>query len=154
MKRIVSALLALAGSAALVLVVTSWKHGVTPVHAQEGCSVANLHGHYAFSQEGYAPLVEGGNFHPFFNVGVLAFDGAGTLSVSFTDVQQGVASTETDGGTYTVNPDCTGSVSLTTGPGAGATFNTVIIGGGAEAFGINTATGFTSRLDAKKMRSE
>ena len=87
-------------------------------------------------------------------MGVLAFDGAGTLSVSFTDVQQGVASTETDGGTYTVNPDCTGSVSLTTGPGAGATFNTVIIGGGAEAFGINTATGFSSRLDAKKMRSE
>jgi hypothetical protein len=99
-------------------------------------------------------LVEGGNFLPFFNVGVLASDGAGTFSVSFTDVQQGVASTETDTGTYTVNSDCTGSISITTGPGAGATFNIVIIGGGAEIFAINTAAGFTSRIDAKKMRSE
>jgi hypothetical protein len=155
MKRIVSALLALAVFAAVVVVTTTLKHAVPAVYAQSGCSVANLHGHYAFSQEGYAPLVEGGNFLPFFNVGVLAFDGAGTFSVSFTDVQQGVvAPTETDAGTYTVNPDCTGSLSITTGPGAGATFNIVIIGGGAEIFGINTATGFTSRLDAKKMRSE
>jgi len=83
-------------------------------------------------------------------VGVLAFDGAGTLSVSFTDVQQGVASTETDGGTYTVNPDCTGSILTTTGPSAGITFNMVIIGGGAEIFGINTTAGFTSSFDAKK----
>ena len=125
------------------------------VYAESGCSAANLHGPYAFSQDGYAPLVEGGNFLPFFNVGVIAFDGeAGTFSVSFTDVQQGVASTETDTGTYTVNPDCTGSISVTAGPGAGATFNIVIIGGGAEIFAINTATGFTSRIDAKKMRSE
>jgi hypothetical protein len=49
-----------------------------------------------------------------------------------------------------VNPDCTGSISITTGPGAGVTFNTVIIGGGAELFGINTSAGFTSSVDAKK----
>jgi len=154
MKRIVSALLALAVLAALVAVTTTSKHAVPAVYAESGCGVANLHGPYAFSQEGYAPLVEGGNFLPFFNVGVLASDGAGAFSVSFTDVQQGVASTETDTGTYTVNSDCTGSISITTGPGAGATFNIVIIGGGAEIFAINTAAGFTSRIDAKKMRSE
>lgn len=65
-----------------------------------------------------------------------------------------MAPPETDGGTYTVNPDCTGSLSVTTGPATGLTFNTVVIGGGAEIFAINTATGFTSRVDAKKMRSE
>jgi hypothetical protein len=150
MKRIVSALLALAASATLVFVVTSWKHGVTPVHAQGGCSVATLTGNYAFSQPGWAPLRVNGNQLPFVNVGVLAFDGSGTLSISFTDVFHGVVSTETDAGTYTVNPDCTGSASVTAGPSAGITFNVVIIGDGAELFGNNTTTGFTSSFDAKK----
>jgi len=149
MKRIVIALLAMAVLAALVLVTTTSKHAVRAVYAQDVCSVATLNGHYAFSQPGWAGAGQG-NQLPFFNVGVLAFDGTGTLSVSFTSVSRGVVSTETDAGTYTVNPDCTGSISITTGPGAGVTFNTVIIGGGAELFGINTSAGFTSSFDAKK----
>jgi hypothetical protein len=151
MKRIVIALLALAVLAAPVLVTTTSKHAVRAVYAQDGCSVATLNGGYAFSQPGWAPLAgQQGNQLPFFNVGVVAFGGTGTLSVSFTSVTRGVVSTETDAGTYTVNPDCTGSISITTGPGAGVAFNTVIIGRGAELFGINTTAGFTSRLDAKK----
>lgn len=149
MKRIVSALLALAVLAALVVVTTTSKHAVPAVYAQSGCRVANLHGHYAFSQPGW--VNSGGNQLPFFNVGVAAFDGTGTLtSVSFTDIFNGAVSTETDGGTYTVNSDCTGSMSITTGPGAGVTFNIVIIGG-EELFGINTSEGFTSSFDAKKI---
>jgi hypothetical protein len=152
MKQIVSALLALAVLAALTLVTTTSKHAVRTVYAQSGCSVATLNGNYAFSQPGWGSLHgQGqGNQLPFFNVGVVAFDGTGTVSVSFTNVQSGVVSTETDAGTYTVNPDCTGSLSFTTGPGAGATFNMVIIGRGAELFGINTSAGFTSSFDAKK----
>jgi hypothetical protein len=152
MKQIVSALLALAVLAALTLVATTSKHAVRTVYAQSGCSVATLNGNYAFSQPGWGSLHgQGqGNQLPFFNVGVVAFDGTGTVSVSFTNVQSGVVSTETDAGTYTVNPDCTGSLSFTTGPGAGVTFNMVIIGRGAELFGINTSAGFTSSFDAKK----
>jgi hypothetical protein len=152
MKQIVSALLALAVLAALTLVTTTSKHAVRTVYAQSGCSLATLNGNYAFSQPGWGSLHgQGqGNQLPFFNVGVVAFDGTGTVSVSFTNVQSGVVSTETDAGTYTVNPDCTGSLSFTTGPGAGATFNMVIIGRGAELFGINTSAGFTSSFDAKK----
>lgn len=150
MKQIVSALLALAVLAALVLVTTTSKHAVRAVYAQGGCSVATLNGNYAFSQEVWAPLAGQGNQLPSFNVGVFAFGGTGTFSVSFTDVFHGVVSTETDAGTYTVNPDCTGSFSITTGPAAGVTFNMVIIGRGAELFGINTTAGFTSSFDAKK----
>jgi hypothetical protein len=150
MKRIVSALLALAVLVALVHVITTSKHAVRAVYAQSGCSVATLNGHYAFSQPGWAGAGQG-NQLPFFNVGVVAFDGTtGTVSASFTGVSHGVVSTETDAGTYTVNPDCTGSMSFTTGPGAGAAFNIVIIGGGPELFGINTSAGFTSSFDAKK----
>jgi hypothetical protein len=154
MKRIVSALLALAVLAALVLVTTTSKHAVRAVYAHGGCSVDSLNGEYAFSQPGWAPSVGQGNQLPFFNVGVLAFGGTGTFSVSFTDVSDGVVSTETDAGTYTVNPDCTGSISVMTGPAAGVTFNMVIIGRGAELFGINTAAGFTSSFDAKKQVSD
>jgi hypothetical protein len=150
MKQIVSALLALAVLAALTLVTTTSKHAVRTVYAQGGCSVATLNGDYAFTQPGFAGAGQG-NQLPFFNVGVLAFGGTtGTLSASFTGVSHGVVSTETDTGTYTVNPDCTGSMSFTTGPGAGVTFNMVIIGRGAELFGINTSAGFTSSFDAKK----
>jgi hypothetical protein len=152
MKRIVSALLALALLAvlvALVLVTTTSKRAVRTVYAQGGCSVGTLNGDYAFSQPGWAGAGQG-NQLPFFNVGVLAFGGTGALSVSFTSVSRGVVSTETDAGTYTVNPDCTGSISITAGPGAGVTFNIVIIGHGAELFGINTSAGFTSSVDAKK----
>jgi hypothetical protein len=149
MKQIVSALLALAVLASLALVTTTSKHAVRTVYAQGGCSVATLNGDYAFTQPGWAGAGQG-NQLPFFNVGVAAFGGTGTVSVSFTSVQSGVVSTETDAGTYTVNPDCTGSMSFTTGPGAGVTFNMVIIGRGAELFGINTSAGFTSSFDAKK----
>jgi hypothetical protein len=150
MKRIVITLLVMAVLAAPVLVTTTSKHAVRAVYAQDGCSVATLNGHYAFSQPGWAGAGQG-NQLPFFNVGVVAFDGTtGTVSASFTGVSHGVVSTETDAGTYTVNPDCTGSISFTTGPGAGVTFNMVIIGRGAELFGINTSAGFTSSLDAKK----
>jgi hypothetical protein len=150
MKRIVITLLVMAVLAAPVLVTTTSKHAVRAVYAQSGCSVATLNGHYAFTQPGWAGAGQG-NQLPFFNVGVVAFDGTtGTVSASFTGVSHGVVSTETDAGTYTVNPDCTGSISFTTGPGAGVTFNTVIIGRGAELFGINTSAGFTSSLDAKK----
>jgi hypothetical protein len=46
MKRIVSALLALAVLAALVIVATTSKHGVRAVHAQSGCTNATLTGNY------------------------------------------------------------------------------------------------------------
>lgn len=153
MKRILRAFLALAVSATLVFVVTSWKHGVMPVHAQGGCSVATLTGTYAFKDPGFvAPghSVTGAEV-PFAAMGVEAFDGAGNVSASYTLVINGAISTGLTGsGTYTVNSDCTGSVSFTTGDAAGLTFNIAIIGGGTEAFGIHTSSGITGALDAKK----
>lgn len=154
MKRILSAFLALAVSATLVFVVTSWKHGVTPVHAQGGCSVATLKGPYAFKDPGFTTpgrSVNGATVFPFAAMGVEAFDGAGNVSASYTLVTNGAISAGLTGsGTYTVNSDCTGSVSFTTGDAAGLTFNIAIIGGGTETFGIHTSSGITGALDAKK----
>lgn len=154
MKRILSAILALAVSATLVFVVTSWKHGVMPVQAQSGCSVATLTGTYSFTDQGFVTpghSTTGATVFPFTALGVEAFDGAGNVSVNYTLVENGKVFTGLTGsGTYTVNSDCTGSVSFTTGDAAGLTFNIAIIGGGTESFGIHTSSGITGALDAKK----
>jgi len=149
MKRVVTALLALAVLAALAIVTTTSKHSVRAVYAQSGCSVATLNGNYALNSSGFTTHGRGpgkGADVPVANVGIETFDGAGTTSASFTNAFNGAISPLTAEGTYTSNSDCTGSISL---PGVG-TFNTVIIGGGAEIFGIVTTPTWTYTLDWKK----
>lgn len=153
MNRIVSAFLALAVSAALVFVATSWKHGVTPVHAQGGCSVATLNGNYGFTSSGFTTPNHSvkGTEVPFAVVGGGNFDGAGNFSVNYTLALKGIASQGlTTSGTYTVNSDCTGTATFTAGAAAGITENMVIVSGGAEVFQIVTSPSFTGTFDLKK----
>ncbi len=75
--------------------------------------------------------------------------GAGSKAAPWTDVTNGKVSLGiTAGGTYTVNSDCTGSLSDSTGP----IFNSVIVSGGKEAFLINTP-GPRSKLTARSSRT-
>jgi hypothetical protein len=157
MKQIVRGVLALAVLAALAIVITTSKYAVRPVYAQSGCSLATLTGNYAFSQPGFTPKNSNGNPLPFATVGVFTFDGAGNFSATYTDMSPGKPggySTplqgQTASGTYTVNSDCTGSISITGGDAAGITANLVIIGGGTEVFGINTTPFVIGTFDFKK----
>ena len=152
MKRIVSAFLALAVSATLVIVVTNWKHRVTVVHAQSGCSNATLTGNYPFIYSGAnAPghSVTGKNTFGNAAVGILSFDGAGNASITYTAVFNGSAFSTSvpDSGTYTVNSDCNGTF---TDASINAHFNLATVGGGAEVFAIQTDAGSTDTFDAKK----
>jgi hypothetical protein len=151
MKRIVSVLSASILLAALVIVAATSKHGLRAVYAQSGCSVATLSGSYAVSQSGFTPKKLNGNQLPVADAGVFTFDGAGTFSLSYSEVFNGVLTSGlTSAGTYTVNSDCSGSISVTTGSAAGATVNIAISGGGTEWFGLNTTPSVTATLDAKK----
>lgn len=157
MKRIVKRLLALALLAPLVIIATTSKRIVRPVYAQSGCSLATLTGNYAFSQQGFISNSMKGNPLPFANVGLATFDGAGNFSATYTDMSPGKPggySTPIQGatgsGTYTVNSDCTGSISITSGDAAGIALNLVIIGGGTEVFGINTTPLVIGSSDWKK----
>jgi hypothetical protein len=124
MKRILSALLTLAVFAAMVIMATTSKRTVRAVHAQGGCSVATLTGNYAFSQPGFISNSQKGNPLPIAVVGVSTFDGAGNVSITYTDMSPGKPGgygtpiQGTGSGTYTVNSDCTGSVSFTSGDAA------------------------------------
>jgi len=114
------------------------------VHAQEvdleGCSAATLNGRYGLTFSGYstngavpAPI---NAFIPVAGGGLVAFDGKGNLSASETVNLGGKILSVNLPGTYTVNSDCTGS--LTT---ANAHLNLVIVRNGREILAVNTDQG-------------
>ena len=153
MKRIVRALLALAFATTLILFIATSKRGlVRPVHAQSGCSDTTLSGSYPFIYRGDdAPgrTGKGLNNVPQAAVGVLTMDGSGGASFVYTVVSNGSPSSTTvpDTGTYTLNSDCTGTLTDAT---ADLHFNIVSAGGGAEIFGIQTDPATTDTFEAKK----
>lgn len=149
MKRILGVLFVMGTLAAMLFLGTVPKRGASVVHAMSGCTNATLTGNYAFSNPGFTTPSHSvtGEEDPFVSVGVLVFDGAGNVSVSYTLAFKGKISPGLTGtGTYAVSSDCTGSMSFPTI----VDFNTVIVGGGAEVFGIETTPSFTGSFDAKK----
>jgi hypothetical protein len=77
----------------------------------KGCSNATLAGTFVFTATGFlvAPPQFAG---PFAGVGTQTFDGNGGTTATETVSQNGNILKVTITGTYTVNPDCTGSMTL------------------------------------------
>jgi hypothetical protein len=101
---------------------------VTPAHAEiHGCKAETLHGSYIYSADGFVAQ-NTGLFKPIAEAGVYTFDGAGELTTTNTISSGGTIVPRTDTGTYSVNSDCTGSVSLT----HGVTFNFAVSRSGSE----------------------
>ncbi len=153
-KRIANAMLALLIAAMLVSHNTTSKLAVRTVQASTGCTSATLTGTYGFMWQGFDVLRHGtGAQLPWASAGVLNFDGQGGVSAVVVGSSIGgkISLDQTpSSGNYTVAPDCTGSVSLTGGPGAGETLNVVIVSGGAEAFLMSTTPTQTFAADAKR----
>jgi len=155
MKRVVKRSLILVALAALAIVAITSRGTVRPVYAQSGCGIASLSGNYAVSQSGFeAKSHLKGNPLPFAVVGLATFDGAGNFSITYTDMSPGqptyIPVQGNGSGTYTINSDCSGSVSVTAGDAAGLTMNMEIIGGGTEVFGIITTPFIIATSDWKK----
>jgi hypothetical protein len=119
---------------------------VEPAHSGQQsdppkCSLATLNGLYMFAQSGYqsvngslVPLGVTGKdiFH-----GNGAFDSLATLSIGGTIIPDDAAP-----GTYTVNPDCTGTVTVhMTPPTPDVHLDIFINPYGDEFFGIETDAG-------------
>jgi hypothetical protein len=131
--------------AALIALRATFPSGTLPkVHAQEdhleGCSAETLNGKYGLTFSGFstngavpAPI---NAFVPVAGVGLMTFDGNGNLSASETVSLGGQIMSVNLPGTYTVDSDCTGS--LTT---ANANLNLVIVRNGREILAINTQEG-------------
>jgi len=126
---------------------------VTTTSTVYACTNATLNTKYALTDTGFfsphRPVI--GPESPVAAVGVVTFDGNGNASFNFTlSLNGAIFTSQSDTGTYTVNSDCTGSISFTTGDFAPFNFNIVIIGGGTEIFGIFADSGNTQTFDAKK----
>ena len=80
-----------------------------PAHAAGPCSLARAAGNWSFTDSGTVV-----NVGPRTAVGTLTFDALGNvLNGVGTSSLNGTIANETFSGTYTVNPDCTGTVNVT-----------------------------------------
>ncbi len=111
---------------------------VTKVHAQGGaCSVASLKGKYAYRRTGVNNVVGG----PIAEIGVSTYGGDGTRGdIRNTRSTDGVIRPWTDfpapNGTYTVDPNCTGSLFDTDGT---LSNNIIVVDGGRRFFVLSEA---------------
>jgi len=117
-----------------------------------GCSTASLSGMYSITLAGFGtppPHLSPGNPSvPVALGGLATLNGNGNLTGSFTSSHNGeIGTLVSDSGSYTVNSDCTGSLSDAT---EGLNFAIVLLNGGAEALGIQTDNGTAVIVDIKK----
>ena len=138
----------IAPSALVIAFVTVFVLGIPPrVQAGEqfgaqagerrGCSDASLRGSFGFSSIG-TPVARG----PFLEIGRQTFVGRGNTDATATLSSNGNIVRVTVQGTYVVNPDCTGSMTLFVSP-FNITINLdfVIDDDGAEVRAIATGPG-------------
>ncbi len=103
------------------------------VRADGGCSLASLRGPYAVEGQGTVVVQLPGlpaPPAPFTESSLANFDGAGNFSGKATVNIGGVALNATFTGTYTVNSDCTGNLTVNTSLGLTVQEAFVVIGGG------------------------
>lgn len=111
---------------------------------QRACSVADLHGTFGLSSTGsFAGM-------PFTRVGRETLDGKGYTSGSATNSVNGVVSPSTFIGTYTVNADCTGTLTVNDSSFGPTHYNIVIVGSPRGIMAICTDSGANITLDLKK----
>jgi hypothetical protein len=80
---------------------------------QFNCSNATLSGQYAATGIGFVPGGQPASpLIPFGNLGLMTMDGAGNLTNKVTVSRNGQIIRNLDSGTYTVNPDCTGNLTI------------------------------------------
>lgn len=92
------------------------------------CSLATLKGSYNYSAHGF---IEG---KPYASAGTMSFDGAGRVALIYArSVERTQLSTN---GTYTVDPNCSGSMNLATG-----TVNSFYLGPTGDKFMFVRSTG-------------
>lgn len=123
----------------------------------KACSNATVEGSFGFTSTGallpsYVPPPYAG---PFGEIGRQAFDGKGKTHYTATLSANGnIASNVTFEGTYKVNPDCTGSMTLSSSLGA-VHADFVIDDDGAELRSISTDSGVVeSRVYRKQWRED
>ncbi len=150
----------------LLLAGGSHRNVVTMAKASSGCSVRTLHGIYggvftllAFPGPPPASPQPITSFLPVNALEVGNWDGAGNFQSTITGSIGGQpAQTGSDTGTYTVNPNCTGSLAITSCiPGLGCvplTFDFIVFHEGKEIRFIETDGSGVAAITETRMQDE
>lgn len=148
MTRLFSGFAALAISAALLTVLCTSNRAILAAHAHGGCNAATLIGNYGLAFSGFQQ--QQNNSLPFYGAGVANFDGAGNMSATFSYSIAGTSSTNNPyTGTYTVNSNC--SVSVTATPGSGGdNFTGAVVRDGAEVLVTDISSPDTLNMILKR----
>ena len=137
-----------------IAAVTALVLGIAPTAKADdkGCSNATLQGTFAYTSTGSitAPPALAG---PVAEVGTQTFDGTGATTATATVSQNGNILQLTITGTYTVNPDCTGTLTLQVSP-IGVTVHVffVIDDSGSEFQAIETGSGIVITRIGRRLR--
>jgi hypothetical protein len=128
--------------------------GVAPsVQADEhkGCSNASLRGSFGFTNTGTNLALPPPFAGPIAQIGRQTFDGRGNTDATATLSANGNIARVTAQGTYEVNSDCTGSMTLSISPfGTAVLLDFVIDDDGAEVRAIITDAGAVESLVFRK----
>lgn len=119
--------------------------------AETGCSEKTLKGDFAFTARSFllAPSPIAG---PFAALGAQSFDGLGNSEGLSTVSVNGPAERVTFRSLYSINPDCTGSMTFTFSPtGLVQHFDLIVSSDGTEIRGIRTDTGVVGTGVYRKM---
>lgn len=121
------------------------------VQAQPSCSNNTLNGSFGYTNTG--TILAGPDAGLFGGVGRQTFDGKGNTEATATVSVNGTISHATIKGTYVVNSNCTGSMTLLVSVGSETFTNRVdmvIVHGGTEFRAINTDPGIVLTTVASK----
>ena len=121
---------------------------------RRGCSDASLQGSFGFSSTGTLLALPPPSAGPFAEVGRQTFDGRGNTDGTATATANGNLRHFTLQGTYVVNSDCTGSMTLNVSPiGATVPLDFVIDDNGSELLAITTG-GVTGNTESRVYRKQ
>ncbi len=120
--------------------------------AEDRCSNRSWHGSFGFTLRGWR--IGGSDPGPRAAAGRLTADGSGNLAGTETRSRSGLILRGTFVGTYSVNPDCTGSATATLSESDGSTevrhFDFVIVDSGKGIRGVQTDEGRAQILNATR----
>lgn len=134
--------IALVATAVTLMRNSQWASGL-PVSAtvradEDACSLASLHGTYAVHAQGTVLSGLPGAPFPFGEAGIITFDGKGNHSGKTTVNLGGNVQTPTLHGTYTVNSDCTGAITVISSLGLDLHDALVVTRGGRGTVEVET----------------
>ena len=101
------------------VLINSLRHAPA-IHAQNGCDASSFVGGYGYALSGYAYDADG-NLYILAAAGRMVSDGNGNLTGADTFSFDGTISRRTYVGSYSLNSDCTGSMTLQVTGGVGIT---------------------------------